>query len=180
MTYFTWFFLDNEKDIIVNLYKDLDRMFYVLKTPNHSTGNLIRNISKICGLSLSKDEDGMLIIKGGVPCYVDGSNRESYIFKLRDTEVASIYLDGTVEVKATISAIAKTLMSQTKDFAMPVGKTIFKTYIRRELKFRADMHTHMNGNLPGDVLIALGISHQIRYPLYYVIFYIYNNLLKGE
>ena len=168
MTYFTWFFLDNEKDIIVNLYKDLDRMFYVLKTPNHSTGNLIRNISKICGLSLSKDEDGMLIIKGEVPCYVDGSNRESYIFKLRDTEVASIYLDGTVEVKATISAIAKTLMSQTKDFAMPVGKTIFKTYIRRELKFRADMHTHMNGNLPGDVLIALGISHQIRYPLYYV------------
>lgn len=168
MTYFTWFFLDNEKDIIVNLYKDLDRMFYVLKTPNHATGNLIRNISKICGLSLSKDEDGMLIIKGEVPCYVDGSNRESYIFKLRDTEVASIYLDGTVEVKATISAIAKTLMSQTKDFAMPVGKTIFKTYIRRELKFRADMHTHMNGNLPGDVLIALGISHQIRYPLYYV------------
>ncbi len=26
----------------------------------------------------------------------------------------------------------------------------------------------MNGNLPGDILIALGIAHQIRYPLYYV------------
>jgi adenosine deaminase len=26
----------------------------------------------------------------------------------------------------------------------------------------------MNGNLPGDVLIALGIYHQIRYPLYYI------------
>ncbi len=168
MTYFTCFFLDNEKDIIVNLYKDLERMFYVLKTPNHGTGNLIRNIAKICDLELSEDEDEMLIIKGEVPCFIDGNNKESYIFKLRDTEVASIYPDGTVDVKATIPAIAKTLMSQTKDFVLPIDKTIFKTYIRRELKFRADLHTHMNGNLSGDVLIALGISHQIRYPLYYV------------
>ena len=30
MTYFTCFFLDNEKDIIVNLYRDLDRMLFVL------------------------------------------------------------------------------------------------------------------------------------------------------
>lgn len=168
MTYFTCFFLDNEKDIIVNLYKDLDRLFYVLKTPNHATGNLIRNIAKICDLPLTEDEDGMLIIEGEVPCYIDGRNTESYIFMLKGTEVANIYNDGFVKVKATISAIAKTLMSQTKNFALPVGKTIFKTYIRRELKFRADMHTHMNGNLSGDVLIALGISHQIRYPLYYV------------
>ncbi|SDB34079.1 Adenosine/AMP deaminase [Pseudobutyrivibrio sp. YE44] len=168
MTYFTCFFLDNEKDIIVNLYKDLDRMYYVLKTPNHSTGNLIRNIAKICKLTLSKDDNDMLVIKGEVPCFIDGNNKESYIFKLRDTKVASIYSDGTVDMRASIPAIAKTLMSQTKDFDLPVEKNIFKTYIRRELKFRADLHTHMNGNLSGDVLIALGISHQIRYPLYYV------------
>lgn len=168
MTYFTCFFLDNEKDIIVNLYKELDRMYYVLRTPNHATGNLIRNIAKICKLTLSKDDNDMLVIKGEVPCFIDGNNKESYIFMLRDTKVASIYPDGTVEMKASIPAIAKTLMSQTKDFVLPVEKTIFKTYIRRELKFRADLHTHMNGNLSGDVLIALGISHQIRYPLYYV------------
>ena len=168
MTYFTCFFLDKEKDIIVNLYKDLDKMLYELKTPNHGTGNLIRNIAKICDLSLTKDEDEMLVIKGEIPCFIDGSNKESYIFYLHNTEVASIYTDGRVELKATIPAIAKTLMSQTKDFNLPVGKTIFKTYIRRELKFRADLHTHMNGNLTGDVLIALGIAHQIRYPLYYV------------
>lgn len=168
MTYFTCFFLDKEKDIIVNLYKDLDRMLYILKTPNHGTGNLIRNIAKTCHLQLSKDENEMLIIKGEIPCFIDGNNKESYIFSLNDMEIASISPDGTVDVKATIPAIAKTLMSQTKDFDLPVGKTIFKTFIRREYKFRADLHTHMNGNLTGDVLIALGISHQIRYPLYYV------------
>ena len=168
MTYFTCFFLDKEKDIIVNLYKDLDRMLYILKTPNHGTGNLIRNIAKTCHLELTKDENEMLIIKGEIPCFIDGNNKESYIFSLNDMEIASISPDGTVDVKATIPAIAKTLMSQTKDFDLPVGKTIFKTYIRREYKFRADLHTHMNGNLTGDVLIALGISHQIRYPLYYV------------
>ncbi|SHI45274.1 amidohydrolase family protein [Pseudobutyrivibrio xylanivorans] len=168
MTYFTCFFLDKEKDIIVNLYKDLDRMLYILKTPNHGTGNLIRNIAKTCHLELTKDENEMLVIKGEIPCFIDGNNKESYIFSLNDMEIASISPDGTVDVKATIPAIAKTLMSQTKDFDLPVGKTIFKTFIRREYKFRADLHTHMNGNLTGDVLIALGISHQIRYPLYYV------------
>lgn len=168
MTYFTCFFLDNEKDIIVSLYKDLDRLYYVLTTPNHSSGNLIRNLSKVCRLPLSKDDDNKLIIKGEVPCFIDGCNEEQYIFKMGETEIASISAEGNVEMKATIPAIAKTLMSQTKEFHLEKGKTIFKTYIRKDLKFHADLHTHMNGNLPGDILIALGIYHQIRYPLYYV------------
>ena len=168
MTYFTCFFLDNEKDIIVNLYKDLGKMYYVLTTPNHGTGNLIRNLASICKLPLSKGDNDMLVIRGEVPCFVDSCNSESYVFMLGETEIASIYPDGHVTVKATIPAIAKTLMSQTKDFKLELDKTIFKTRVRKDLKFRADLHTHMNGNLPGDVLIALGIAHQIRYPLYYV------------
>jgi adenosine deaminase len=168
MTYFTCFFLDNEKDIIVSLYKDLDRLMFVLSTPNHGSGNLIRNLAKTCALPLSKDENDMLVIKGEVPCFVDADNRESYIFRLGNTEVAAIYPDGRVEVKASIPAIAKTLMSQTKDSELDLEDTVFKTQIRKDLKFNADFHTHMNGNLPGDILIALGICHQIRYPLYYV------------
>ena len=77
MTYLTCFFLDNEKDIIVDLYKDLDRMYYVLTTPNHGTGNLIRNLSKTFNLPLSQDDNGMLIINGEVPCFIDGNNQES-------------------------------------------------------------------------------------------------------
>lgn len=168
MTYFTRFYLDNEKDIIVSLYKDLDRLMFVLSTPNHSTGNLIRNLARTFSLPLSKDEDDMFVIKGEVPCYVDGQNRESYIFRMGDMEIASIYQDGSVDVKATIPAIAKTLMSQTKNSDLDISRTAFRTFIKKELKFRADFHTHMNGNLPGDILIALGIAHQIRYPLYYV------------
>ena len=168
MTYFTFFFLDNEKDIVVNLYKDKDRLFYVLSTPNHHTGNLIRNLAKTCDLPLSQDEEGKFIIKGEVPCYIDANCEEIYIFRLGNTKVASIYPDGRVEMKAAVPAIAKTLMSQTKDYQLDISKTIFKTYIPKQLKFRADLHTHMNGNLPADILIALGIYHQIRYPLYYV------------
>ena len=107
MTYFTCFFLDTEKDIIVSLYKDLDRMYYVLSTPNHHTGNLIRNLSAICELPLSEDDEGMLVIKGEVPCFVDSSNTEFYVFRLGKTEVASIYPDGSVDLKATIPAIDK-------------------------------------------------------------------------
>ena len=71
-------------------------------------------------------------------------------------------------MKASVPAVAKTLMSQTKDYRLDASKTIFKTYILRDVKFRTDLHTHMNGNLSPDVLIALGIMHQIRYPLYYI------------
>ena len=168
MTYFTCFFLDNEKDIIVSLYKDLDKLYYILSTPNHSTGNLIRNLSTTCKLPLSMDDNGMLIIKGQVPCYVNASNEEIYIFRLGNIEVADIYPDGHVDVKALIPAIAKTLMSQTKNYQLDLSKTIFKSLVPKDLKFRGDLHTHMNGNLKADVMIALGIYHQIRYPLYYV------------
>ncbi|WP_022759985.1 adenosine deaminase [Butyrivibrio sp. AD3002] len=168
MTYFTCFFLDAEKDIIVSLYKDLDRLYYVLSTPNHHTGNLIRNLASICKLPLTQNEEGLFVIEGEVPCFVDADNCESYIFSLGDIEIADIFPDGRVDLKATIPAIAKTLMSQTKNYQLDLSKTIFKTYVNKELKFRADLHTHMNGNLPGDILIALGIYHQIRYPLYYV------------
>ena len=73
-----------------------------------------------------------------------------------------------MELKASVPAISKTLMSQTKDYRLGVEKTIVKTFIRSECKFRTDLHTHMNGNLPPDALIALGIIHQIRYPYYYI------------
>ncbi|MCC6094968.1 MAG: hypothetical protein LIV24_08150 [Eubacterium sp.] len=168
MTYFTCFFLDNEKDIIVNLYWDLGKLCYELETPNHHSGNLIRNLARLCSLPLSENDKGLLVIRGEVPCYIDANNEEVYIFRLGNTKVANIYPDGRVEMKASIPSISKTLMSQTVDYRLDLSKTIFKTYIRKEYKFRADLHTHMNGNLSPDILIALGIYHQIMYPLYYV------------
>ena len=162
------FYLDKEKDIIVDLHPEGEKLFYTLSTPNHGTGNLITNLARLCSLSLEKDENGLLVVRGTVPCYVDGYNRQVYIFRLGDTKVANIYPDGTVEMKAQIPAISKTLMSQTKDYRLDIRKTIVKTYIRIEHKFHTDLHTHMNANLAPDILIALGICHQIRYPLYYI------------
>ncbi|SFL47179.1 Adenosine/AMP deaminase [Lachnospiraceae bacterium KH1T2] len=168
MTYFTCFFLDNEKDIIVNLYRDIDRIYYELETPNHHSGNLIRNLAKLCELPLSENENGFLVVKGEVPCFINANNEEIYVFRIGNVKVADIYPDGRIEMKASIPSISKTLMSQTRDYKLDIRKTIFKTYIPRDVKFHADLHTHMNGNLSPDVMIALGIAHQIRYPLYYI------------
>ncbi|MCI1305104.1 MAG: adenosine deaminase [Lachnospiraceae bacterium] len=169
MKFFGRFYLDNEKDMIVNLYRDdADRLFYELETPNHHTGNLIRNFAAVCRLPLSMNKKNLQVIRGEVPAYVDGDNRDLWILRFGNTKVANIFPDGRIEQKASVPAIAKTLMSQTKDYRYGEEKTIFKTYILRELKFRSDLHTHMNGNLSPDILIALGIAHQIRYPLYYV------------
>ena len=207
MKRFQRFYLDKEKDIIVDLYIEDHTapgaagtyrfaeaadasaapqaaagaapanaapagepapIHFILSTPNHGTGNLIRNLAALCGLPLSEGEDGLLVIRGTVPSYIDGYNKLVYIFRLGDTKVANIYPDGRIEMKAHIPAISKTLMSQTKDYRLDEKRTIVKTYIKSENKFRTDLHTHMNANLHPDLLIALGICHQIRYPLYYI------------
>ena len=168
MIFFRRIFLDREKDIAVDLSMEGDRLFYVIRTPNHHSGNLILNLARICSLSACDDENGLKVIRGEIPAYYDGENRMVYIFRLGNTKIANIYPDGTVEMRASVPAISKTLMSQTKDYKLGIEKTIVKTFIRSECKFRTDLHTHMNGNLPPDVLIALGICHQIRYPYYYV------------
>ena len=162
------FYLDKEKDIIVNLKKSKeDELTYILETPNHNTGNLITNLAKICGLETVKNENDMKIITGIIPASINGDNEEVYIFRLGGIKIANIYED-RIEIKAKIPAITKTFMSQTKNYKLPIEKTIVKTYILKKSKFRTDLHTHANANLSPDCLIALGISHQIRYPLYYI------------
>ena len=168
MEFFTRFYLDKEKDLIVDLFLDGNELRYVLRTPNHGTGNLITNISRLCELPLSYDGQGLKVIRGTVPCYIDGENRRLYIFRMGNTKIANIYPDGSVEMKASIPSISKVLLSQTKDYRLSVAKTIVKTYLFEDVKFRTDLHTHMSANLSPDVLIALGLHHQIRYPLYYI------------
>ena len=168
MIFFQRFYLDREKDIVVDLYMEGERLLHVIHTPNHHTGNLISNLARLCALQTSEDENGLKVIRGEVPSYYDGDNRRLYILRLGNTKVANIWPDGRVELKASVPAISKTLMSQTKDYRLGIDKTIVKTYIPSDCKFRTDLHTHMNGNLPPDVLIALAIVHQIRYPYYYI------------
>lgn len=169
MIYFNKFYIDKEKDIQVHLYKteNIDELCFIIRTPNHKTGNLITNLAKICGMETIKDENDMKIITGTIPASINGDNEEVYILRLGGMKIANIYND-RIEVKAKIPAISKTLMSQTKDYKLDISKTIVKSYIFKKLKFRTDLHTHMNANLSPDVLIALGIKHQIRYPLYYI------------
>ena len=167
--FLTKFYLDKEKDIIVNIFRTKqDELTYILETPNHNTGNLITSLAKICGVETIKNENDMKIIKGVLPAYINGDNEEVYILRLGGIKIANIFPDGRVEIKAKIPAITKTLMSQTKDYQFSTNKTIVKSYILQKSKFRTDLHTHMNANLSPDCLIALGISHQIRYPLYYI------------
>lgn len=162
------FYLDKEKDIVVNLFEKEDELTYILETPNHKTGNLITNLAQICNLQISRNEKNMKIIKGTIPLSINGDNEEVYILRLGIIKVANIYKDGTIEIKAKIPAITKTLMSQTKRYNLQIEKTIVKSYILKKTKFRTDLHTHMNAVLSPDALIALGIKHQIRYPLYYI------------
>ncbi len=163
------FYLDKEKDIIINLYKEKeDEITYILETPNHNTGNLITNLAKLFNLETVKNENDMKIITGKIPASINGDNEEVYILRLGGIKIANIFENGKVEIKAKIPAITKTLMSQTKDYKLPIEKTIVKSYILKKSKFRTDLHTHMNANLSPDALISLGIKHQIRYPLYYI------------
>lgn len=163
------FFLDKEKDIIVELSQGKkDELNYVIRTPNHNTGNLITNLAKLCNLNTVKDDNDMKIIKGIIPASINANNETVYIFRLGGIKIANIYENGILDLKVKIPAIAKTLMSQTKNYELPIEKTLVKSYILKKYKFKTDLHTHMNANLSPDVLIALGIVHQLNYPLYYI------------
>lgn len=170
MKYLNKFYLDKEKDIRVNLYKEKDdEITYIIETPNHHTGNLITSLAKVCKTETIKDEKDMKIIKGTIPAYVIGdSNQDIYILTLGGVEVAIIHEDGRVEQRVQIPAIIKTFMSQTKDYKLGIDKTLVSAYIQKRSKLRTDLHTHQNANLSPDCLIALGIKHQVRYPLYYI------------
>lgn len=163
------FFLDKEKDICISIYKkNEDELTYIIETPNHQTGNLISNIAKLCNKEISRNKEGLKIIKGTLPACINGDNEIVYLLRLGGIKIATIYENGNVELKAKIPAIVKTLMSQTKNYNLPIEKTIMKSYILKKNKFKTDLHTHMNANLSADVLIALGLKRQIKYPLYYI------------
>ena len=167
---FTKFYLDKEKDIVVKLFKseEPDELIYVLETPNHHTGNLITNLAKVANVETIKDENDMKVITGILQACINDDGEEVYIFRLGGIKIANIYPDGRIERKAKIPAIIKLLMAQTKDYKLPVEKTIVKSYILKKSKFRTDLHTHLNQILQPDLLIALGIKHQIGYSLYYI------------
>ena len=167
---FTKFYLDKEKDIVVKLFKseEPDELIYVLETPNHHTGNLITNLAKVANVETIKDENDMKVITGILQACINDDGEEVYIFRLGGIKIANIYPDGRIERKAKIPAIIKLLMAQTKDYKLPVEKTIVKSYILKKSKFRTYLHTHLNQILQPDLLIALGIKHQIGYSLYYI------------
>ena len=85
MKAFGKFYLDKEKDIVVELYMEEGKMTYVLRTPNHGTGNLISNLAKLIKEPIYQDERDYKIMKGEIPSYYDGSNRLMYIMRLGNT-----------------------------------------------------------------------------------------------
>ena len=168
MEYVDSLFLDKEKDVVIDFYKENNNFHYVLRTPNHNSGNLITNLAKLCNLDISYDENGLKIIKGDVPSFINEQNQRFHILKFNKKTIAVINTKDEVMSRATIPAISKTLMSQTKDYKQKIDRTLVRTYIEESYKFKTDVHTHMNANLYPDILLALGIYHQIKYPYYYV------------
>ena len=167
MAYFGQFYLDKEKDIPVRLELEGQRMSFTVWVNNHKTDNLINNFAAISGQQTAV-RDGKTVITGNIPCYIKGDGRRVYILRLNGTKLANIYPDGQIEVNSVIPAIAKTLMSQTKDYRYSFRETLVKSYVPEQVKLTTDLHTHGNANLSADILIALAIKHQIRYPLYYI------------
>ena len=167
MSYFGKLYLDKEKDIVVSLDMDQSVLSYTILATNHQSDNLINNLAAISNQK-TVVRDGKTVIVGQIPCYIKGDGQRVYIFRLNGLKLANIYPSGKIEVNSLIPAIAKTLMSQTKDYKYSFRETLVKSYVLERVKLSTDLHTHGNANLNADILIALAIKHQIRYPLYYI------------
>lgn len=167
MSYFGKFYLDKEKDIVIELDMSKHILSYCLFTPNHKTDNLIINLAKVLNQKTT-EKNNHLVIEGTIPCFIKGDGQRVYVFRLNGTKIANIYPNGKIEINALVPAISKTLMSQTKQYNFDIRHTLIKSYILEDIKLRTDLHTHGNANLTPDALIALGIKHQIDYPYYYI------------
>ncbi len=167
MSYFGKFYLDKEKDIVVYLDKNEDILSYTIYAKNYKSDNLIKNLAAIAKQKITT-LNGKTVIRDEIPCYIKGDGQRVYILRLNGTKIANIYPDGKIEVNSLIPAIAKTLMSQTKDYQYSFKETLVKSYVPEKVKLSTDLHTHGNANLSADILIALAMKHQIRYPLYYI------------
>ena len=167
MRYFGTMYLDKEKDLEVCLEMEEDRLYYTVSANNHRSDNLINNLARIAAHPTALRE-GRTVMQGQIPCYIKGDGQRVYVFRINGLKLANIYPDGKIEVNSVIPAIAKTLMSQTKDYKYSYRDTVVKSYVREQEKLSTDLHTHGNANLSADILIALAIKHQIRYPLYYI------------
>ena len=167
MRYFGTLYLDKEKDIEVCLEMDGDLMFYTISAHNHRSDNLINNLARIAAHPTAS-RDGRTVMTGPIPCYIKGDGQRVYVLRISGLKLANIYPDGKIEVNAVIPAIAKTLMSQTTDYKFSYRDTVVKSYVQEQVKLSTDLHTHGNANLNADILIALAMKHQIRYPLYYI------------
>lgn len=167
MSDFGKLYLDKEKDIIVRLDMEGTKLSYSIFVENHKSDNLINNLAKISNQKTIVVH-GKTMIAGEIPCYIKGDGQRVYIFRLNGTKLANIYPNGNMEVNSLIPAIAKTLMSQTKDYKYSFRETLVKSYVPEAVKLSTDLHTHGNANLNADILIALALKHQIRYPLYYI------------
>ena len=167
MNKFGKFYLDKEKDIVVSLYMNQEILSYTIRVRNHKSDNLIKNLARVSNQQ-TQMINNRLMITGEIPCYIKGDGQRVYIFRLNGTKLANIYPNGIIEVNSLIPAIAKTLMSQTKDYKYSFRETLVKSYVPEHVKLSTDLHTHGNANLNADILIALAIKHQIRYPYYYI------------
>jgi hypothetical protein len=167
MAHFGTFYLDKEKDIVVDLDMANQQLSYTIYATNHKSDNLINNLARVA-CRPTVQQGGRTVITGEIPCYIKGDGQRVYILRLNGLKLANIYADGKIQVNSLIPAIAKTLMSQTTDYKYSFRQTLVKSYVLEELKLRTDLHTHGNANLSADILIALAIKHQIRYPLYYI------------
>ena len=125
LVFFGKFYLDKEKDIIVNLFKSNDdELTYIIETPNHGTGNLISNLAKICNVQITKNKNDMKIIIGTIPASLNANNETLFVFNLNNKHIATIYSDGRIEQNVKIPAIVKTLMSQTKNYKLSIDQTL--------------------------------------------------------
>ena len=167
MSYFGTFYLDKDKDIVVTLDMNHPVLTYTIHAMNHHSDNLIKNLA-IVSNQKPVIREGRTVLEGEIPCYIKGDGQRVFIFRLNGLKLANIYPDGRMEVNSMIPAIAKTLMSQTKDYQYSFRETLVKSYVQEHVKLSTDLHTHGNANLHADILIALAMKHQIRYPLYYI------------
>lgn len=152
-------YLDKQKDIKVTISRDENsEIVYEISVPNFKSEKILKNLA---GLTQGEYDEKTGIVKGKFNESFDNTN----LYTLNIERFNSIEIDlenNTIEMPR-IPVVLKTLMAQKNELVFDRVK-----FLDNLNETKTDLHSHYTAMLDPEKLIALGLKHNINYPVSHI------------
>lgn len=152
-------YLDKQKDIKVTINRDENlEIVYEISISNFKSQKLLKNLA---GLTQGEFDEKNGTVKGIFQGSFDNKNR--YTLNIERFNSIEIDLDDNTIEMPRIPTVLKTLMAQKDDLVFDRVKLLDNLQ-----ETKTDLHSHYTAMLDPEKLIALGLKHNVSYPISHI------------